>query len=98
MKDSTHFVNEYINDIFTDGEFYLIKIKSTDTYIYVKIILSRQHKDALIIKFNRDIKLKGYFFFENDCPGGKYTLTKNLKLSLMDFLKDRKIFNKKIRI
>ena len=90
MKDSTHFINEYINDILTDGEPYRVKIKSSDTYIYVKIILSRQHKDAIIIKFNRNLNQKGYYFFENDCPGGKYTLTKNVKLNLIGFLKDKK--------
>lgn len=91
-------LNTYLSDILTDGEPYRIKIKSTDSYIYVKIILSDQTKDAVIIKFNRNISRKGYYFFENNCPNGKYTLTKNLKLNLLDFLKERKIFNRKIKI
>jgi len=91
-------LNKYLNDILTDGEPYRVRIKSTDNHIYVKIILSREVKDTVIIKLNRNINEKGYYFFENGCPGGKFPLTENLKLNLLDFLKIRKIFNRKIRI
>lgn len=91
-------LHTYLSDILTDREPYRIKIKSTDEYIFLRIILTNQENDAIIIKFNRTINKKGYYFFENGCPGGKYTLTKNLKKDLLEFLKRRKIFNRKIKI
>ena len=96
--DYTDDINTYINDILTDGEPYRIKIKSSDMYIYVKIILSKQVNDAVIIKLNRNVSKKGYFFFANGCPSGKFTLNEKLKLNLLNFLKERKIFNRKIKI
>jgi len=97
MKGTTHYINEYINDILTDRESYRVQINHSDTYLYVKIILSKQHNDAVILKMNRSLSKKGYYFFANDTPQGKFPLTNKLKEHLIEFLKMKGIFNKRIK-